>query len=96
VREFLARTSLVPAYHDVRKLPLDAGEAVALVRRHKRAFAKKGVALHTLDPASATDAEILKLFLGREGSLRAPTLSIGDAILGGWDEPTVTTLLAEK
>ena len=96
MREFLARTSLVPDYHDVRKQPLDAAEAVALVRRHKRAFAKKGTALRTLDPATATDAEIRELFLGREGSLRAPTLAIGDAILGGWDEPTIVTLLAEK
>lgn len=96
MREFLARTPLAPTYHDVRKQPLDADAALALVRRHKRAFAKKGVALVTLDPATATDAEILKLFLGREGSLRAPTLTVGDAILGGWDEPTITALLAEK
>ena len=96
MREFLARTKLTPEYHDVRKQPVDADGAVALVRRHKRAFAKKGVALRTLDPAAATDAEIHALFLGREGSLRAPTLSVGDAIVGGWDEALIEKLLAEK
>ncbi|MFO0603241.1 MAG: hypothetical protein U0324_08705 [Polyangiales bacterium] len=96
MREFLARTKLEPEYRDVRKQPVDAESAVALVRRHKRAFAKKGVALRTLDPAGATDAEIRALFLGREGSLRAPTLSVGDAIVGGWDEALIEKLLAEK
>ena len=63
------------------------------MRRHRRAYGKRGSALYEIDPASATDAEILKLFLGREGTLRAPTIAIGDAIFGGWDEPTVLRLL---
>jgi hypothetical protein len=77
----------------VRKSPVSADEALALVRRYRHAYAKRGAALHELDPKTATDAEILKLFLGREGTLRAPTLVIDDVILGGWDEPTVLRLL---
>lgn len=96
MREFLARTHQAHELHDVRKQPIDAAGAVALVRGHARAFAKRGSALVTLDPATATDEEIERLFLGREGSLRAPTVSIGDAIIGGWDEATALKLLAAK
>lgn len=77
----------------MRKSPVSADETLTLVRRYRHAYAKRGAALYEFDPKTATDAEILKLFLGREGNLRAPTIVIDDVILGGWDEPTVLRLL---
>ena len=93
MREFLARNSVAHEFHDVRKVPLDAEQTVALVRRHRRAFAKKGPTLVAIDLATVTDAEIRKHFLGREGTLRAPTVSVGDTIVAGYDEAAFRSLL---
>jgi hypothetical protein len=94
VREFLARKSVEHAYVDVRKGPIPPKQAVALVRKHKRAIAKVGGKLREIDPKTATDAEIEKLFLGREGSMRAPCFSDGTTILGGFDEETMAAMTA--
>ena len=93
MREFLARNKVAHAFTDVRKAPVSPEETVALVRRHARALAKRGAALVEIDPATATDAEIHKHFLGREGSLRAPTVSVGDTLVAGWDEATLRKLV---
>jgi arsenate reductase-like glutaredoxin family protein len=92
VREFLARNEVEHGFEDIRKKPISKKGAVALVRKHKRAIAKVGGKLRELDPQTATDAEIEKAFLGREGTLRAPTLSDGETILGGFDEETLRSL----
>jgi hypothetical protein len=94
VREFLARKAVEHAYVDVRKGPIPPKQAVALVRKHKRAIAKVGGKLREIDPKTATDAEIEKLFLGREGSMRAPCFSDGTTILGGFDEETMAAMTA--
>ena len=67
-------------------------DTVALVRRHKVAIAKRGAAVVRLDPATASDDDIRKYFLGREGTLRAPTLSVGDTIVAGFDADTFAKL----
>jgi arsenate reductase-like glutaredoxin family protein len=92
VREFLARNDIGHAFNDVRARPVPADEAVALVRRHRKALAKRGSTVVELDPARATDEEIKKHFLGREGTLRAPTLSVGDTIFAGFDEASFRAL----
>jgi hypothetical protein len=92
VREFLAREKVEHAFVDVRKAPIAAPDALLLVRRHARAFAKKGASVIEVDPRSATDAELRKLFLGREGTLRAPTVSDGQTLFSGFDEPTLRAL----
>jgi arsenate reductase-like glutaredoxin family protein len=89
VREFLARKEVQHEFEDVRKKPISAKDAVKIVRQHVRAIARKGVRIVEIDPRSATDDEIKKLFLGREGTLRAPTVSDGKTILGGFDETTL-------
>lgn len=86
MREFLARKEVAHDFEDVRKKPISAAGAVKLVRQHEKAIAKKGAKLVEIDPRTATDEEIKKLFLGREGTLRAPTVSDGRTILGGFDE----------
>lgn len=93
MREFLAREEIEHAYVDVRKGPIPPKQTVALVRKHKRAIAKVGGKLRELDPKTATDQEIEKLFLGREGTMRAPCVSNGKTILGGFDEETLASML---
>jgi arsenate reductase-like glutaredoxin family protein len=92
VREFLAREQVEHAFHDVRKAPVSAKDAVALVRRHSKAIAKKGARLVEIDPDTASDDELKKLFLGREGVLRAPTVSDGTTIFAGFDEAALRAL----
>ena len=94
MREFLARKAVEHSYVDVRKGPIPPKQAVALVRKHQRAIAKVGGKLREIDPKTATDAEIEKLFLGREGSMRAPCFSDGTTILGGFDEETMAAMTA--
>lgn len=93
MREFLARNNVTHAFEDVRKAPVSPADTVALVRRHKRAFARRGAALVELDPRTASDDEIRKHFLGREGTMRAPTVSVGDTIIAGFDQAAFDRLL---
>jgi arsenate reductase-like glutaredoxin family protein len=93
VREFLAREDVKHDYVDVRKGPIPPKQAVAIVRKHKRAIAKVAGKIHEIDPKTATDKEIEKLFLGREGTMRAPCVSDGKTILGGFDEETLASML---
>lgn len=84
MREFLARKKVAHEFIDVRKAPISADDTVALVRRHKRALAKRGSTMIEVDPEKATDEQIRKLFLGREGTLRAPTISVDDTLIAGF------------
>jgi arsenate reductase-like glutaredoxin family protein len=88
VREYLARKDVAHDFVDVRKKPISKKDTVAIVRKHKRALAKVGGKIQEIDPEQATDAEILKLFLGREGTMRAPVVSKGGTIFAGFDEAT--------
>ncbi|MBI2391250.1 MAG: hypothetical protein HYV09_16795 [Deltaproteobacteria bacterium] len=92
MREFLARDSVEHEFVDVRKGPIRPKEAIAIVRKHKRAIAKVSGKLIELDPKTATEAEIRKAFLGREGTMRAPCVSDGKTILGGFDEETLVKM----
>ena len=92
MREFLARKQVEHQFVDVRKAPVPAGDAVALVRRHKRGLSRRGGKLVEVDPARAGDDELMKLFLGREGVLRAPTVSDGHTIIAGFDEAALRKL----
>lgn len=94
MREFLARNEVEHGFRDVRKEPIPADEAIALVRRHKRGVAKKGAVLVEVEIARASDDELRKLFIGREGTLRAPTVSDGTTVLAGFDEAALRKLTA--
>jgi arsenate reductase-like glutaredoxin family protein len=91
VREFLAR-DIPHRFVDVRKAPISKSETVAIVRKHRRAIAKVGGKLKEIDPKVATAAEIEKLFLGREGTMRAPVVSDGTTILAGFDPETLAAM----
>ncbi len=92
MREFLARNDVPHAFEDVRKQPVSKKDTIAIVRSHRRAIAKRGAAVTEIDPRTASDEEILKLFLGREGTLRAPSVSVGDTIVAGFDAATFAKL----
>jgi len=93
VREFLARKEIEHRFVDVRKGPIPPKDTVAIVRKHKKAMAKVGGTLRSVDPKTATDAEIQKLFLGREGTMRAPVVSDGTTILAGFDDASLRALV---
>ena len=95
MREYLARAPAVTAHEfvDVRKAPILPKQTIAIVRQHRRAISKMGGTLREIDPKKATDAEIEKLFLGREGTMRAPVFSNGEVIFAGWDEQTFDDLM---
>lgn len=88
MREYLARKDVAHDFVDVRKAPISKKDTVAIVRRHTRALAKVGGKIREIDPKKATDPEILELFLGREGTMRAPVVSKSGTIFAGFDEPT--------
>ena len=92
MREFLAREKVTHQFHDVRKQKIDSGEALAIVRCHRRGLARRGGKTVEIDIASASDDELKKLFFGREGSLRAPTVSDGKTLLAGFDEDALRAL----
>jgi arsenate reductase-like glutaredoxin family protein len=92
VREFLARNHVEHGFEDIRKEPVSPKDTLAIVRKHRVAIAKRGQNLVRLDPRTATDEEILKAFLGREGTMRAPTVSVGDTIVAGFDASTFRDL----
>ena len=92
MREFLARNEVEHGFRDVRKAPIPGDEAIALVRKHKRGLAKKGSKVIELEISSASDEELRKLFLGREGTLRAPTMSDGVTVMSGFDEAALRKL----
>ncbi len=96
MREFLALNEVTHAFHDVRKEPIPGDKAIALVRKHKHGVAKKGAKMIELEIASASDEELRKLFLGREGTLRAPTVSDGITVVAGFDEPSLRKLTSAR
>lgn len=93
MREFLARKEVPHSFVDVRKAPITPKATIAIVRKHQRAIAKVGGALREIDPKTSTDAEIEKLFLGREGTMRAPVVSYDGVIVAGFDDETFRALV---
>lgn len=94
MREFLARKAVEHSFVDVRKEPIPPKRTVEIVRKHTSALSRVGGTLRTIDPKTATDDEIRKLFLGREGTMRAPVVSNGTTIVAGFDEATLSHLVA--
>ncbi|HXN81823.1 MAG TPA: hypothetical protein VN883_05055 [Myxococcales bacterium] len=92
MREFLARKQVPHQFHDVRKQPVDTAAALAIVRRHRRGLSRRGGKVVEVEIAAASDEELRKLFVGREGGLRAPTVSDGATLLAGFDEVALREL----
>ena len=65
-----------------------------LIRRFKKAAVKAGAAVREVDIATADDATLLQMFLGRDGDrMRAPVLASGPTIFAGSDETYYRSML---
>ncbi len=81
--------------HDVRLHPVAPEEAIVYLRVATALFAKRGRTVVELPAAGAglTDKELVTPFLGRSGTLRAPTLVTPAGVVAGWDEAVYRQLL---
>ena len=65
-----------------------------LIRRFKKAAVKAGAAVREVDIATADDATLLQMFLGRDGDrMRAPVLASGPIIFAGSDDAYYRSML---
>ncbi len=65
-----------------------------LIRRFKKASVKAGPAIKQVEIATADDATLLQMFLGRDGDrMRAPVLASGETIFAGSDESFYRAML---
>ncbi len=56
--------------------------------------AAKGKSVVTLDPRTATEAELQAVLLGPTGNLRAPVLKVGKKLLVGFSEEVYRKVFA--
>ena len=88
-QEFLALLGLEPeTIQTAKKEPLDATQAIALVRRGQRVSGAKGSKLVILEisQTAPSDEEIAALIVGPSGNLRAPTLQIKNSFVVGFSD----------
>jgi len=71
---------------DARKEAMAAEGACQLLPGIKEIVVAQGKKYLILDPLQNSKEDILKQMLGRTGSLRAPTLLIGDRLLVGYSD----------
>jgi len=71
---------------DARKGPLTGEEAWPLLAAAGEILVASGKKVLRLDPKRNRKEEILHQALGRSGTLRAPTLQIGDCLLVGYSD----------
>ncbi|MBV5317061.1 MAG: hypothetical protein JZU50_04600 [Desulfobulbaceae bacterium] len=69
---------------DARKEALAGEDAWRLLANAKEIVVASGKKYLSFDPKSNSKEDILKQTLGRTGTLRAPTLLIGDRLLVGY------------
>ena len=83
----LAQHHLVPQQiADARKETLAEDAAWDLLAGAREIIIAKGKQLLTFDPRSDSREAILAEALGRSGTLRAPTLKMGDRLVVGYGE----------
>jgi len=73
---------------------LGEGEARALILEAKSVYIAKGKKLDVFEGGIATE-EIVKNMLGATGNLRAPTITVGDRLVVGFNEETYREVLVE-
>ena len=71
---------------DARKASLDEEEAWQVLSAAREIIVAKGKKRLVFDPRRDSRETILKETLGRSGTLRAPTLRIGDRLLVGYND----------
>ncbi len=70
---------------DARKEKLEAGAVWELMSSAERIVVAKGRRVETFVPTEDAQESILKVVLGRSGSLRAPTVRSGDVFFVGYN-----------
>ena len=70
---------------DARKERMDAEAVWALMGSAKQIVVAKGQRVETFVPSEDAQEPILKVVLGRSGSLRAPTVQSGDVFFVGYN-----------
>ena len=92
MQEFLDTHNLEPESRtDARKERMDAAAVWELMGSAEQIVVAKGRRVETFVPTADTQEAILKVVMGRSGSLRAPTLRSGDVFLVGFNNTLYET-----
>ena len=87
MQEFLDTHNLqIENRTDARKEAMDAAAVWDLMGSAKQIIVAKGRRIENFVPTEDTRESILKVVMGRSGSLRAPTVQSGDVFLVGFNE----------
>ncbi len=94
LRRFLSEKNVeVTEKIDARKVKIEADEAWELLSSGSKIMLAKGKSIIEIDTKDADRFEVLKTALGRSGSLRAPTIKLGDTWIVGFNEEIYSTKL---
>ena len=74
---------------------MESDEAWALLAQADKIIATKGKRIHQWFPSAETKVEILDVVIGRSGTLRAPTIRVGESYLIGFDEKVMQELILD-
>ena len=92
MQEFLDTRDLQPENRtDARKEQMDATAVWDLMGSAERIVVAKGRRVETFVPTEDTQESILKVVMGRSGSLRAPTVRSGEIFFVGFNETLYET-----
>ena len=92
MQEFLDTHNLqVENRTDARKEKMDAAAVWDLMGSAKQIIVAKGKRVETFVPTEDTQEAILKVVIGRSGSLRAPTVQSGEVFLVGYNDTLYET-----
>lgn len=80
-------------HHDVRKEPISEEQTIKLLKGKKLFLEKKGKNVKRLTSKEVNEETLLKMFLGRSGTLRAPVLMGKTWAMAGFEEDTYRELL---
>ena len=76
----------IVSYGNANKEKLDQEEVERLLVQLKKVKVAKGKKILTFDNLRNEHKQILDSILGRSGTLRSPTLQIGDQLIVGYNE----------
>ena len=92
MQEFLDTRNLQPESRtDARKEKMDAAAVWNLMGSAERIVVAKGQRVETFVPTEDARESILKVVIGRSGSLRAPTVRSGEVFLVGFNNALYET-----
>ena len=77
---------------DARKEKLEADAVWELLESAEQVVVAKGKSVETFQPDEVNQESIIKAVLGRSGSLRAPTIRIGEVFYVGFNETLYTKI----